>query len=151
MESSVISALLAQPGQQHRCSSCCFRSRPMLWPLRGAGPRRDTANFKALSVTESAELPPSLLQRDSESSGSSAMIEEAVLLRQALDRTLLPLGLYLAQNACTQEQLSPELTSLLTQVPLMLRLLQMVALLPPLQAALAPSLRRQPVWTRQLS
>ncbi|CDJ42708.1 hypothetical protein ETH_00032140 [Eimeria tenella] len=79
------------------------------------GPRRDTANFKALSVTESAELPPSLLQRDSKSSGSIAMIGEAVLLRQALDKTLLPLGLYMAQNACAQEQLSPELMSLLTQ------------------------------------
>ncbi|CDI79271.1 hypothetical protein, conserved [Eimeria acervulina] len=93
------------------------------------GPAAEKPDFGVTSITECAELPVSLLQHDSSSSCSSSsgccscssctsgrnVIQETVSLRQALDKALVPLGLYFFTKSPLQKKLPHALTSLLTQ------------------------------------
>ena len=83
----------------------------------------------ALAVTESAELPSSLLQCSSSSSSSSRAVEETVLLRRALDKSLKPLGVYLTRETPRHGDVPNDLASFLAEVMLLLLLLLLLVLL----------------------
>ncbi|CDJ60587.1 hypothetical protein, conserved [Eimeria maxima] len=89
------------------------------------GPSKEDGGLDAISVTECAELPLSLLQQETSSSSprcsctccisGRSVVQDSVLLRQALDKALVPLGIYFFTKSPVQQELPHAVTSLLTQ------------------------------------